>query len=105
MIKDIEGLSHNLKRMIDNAGIINELEIMLIDDYKLSRRINMSMNDVRKLKELVAIHSFPEVENFNKRFNSIDYFTTGDQDLDDLLNGGIREQSILEIVGAALVYK
>lgn len=76
---------------------------MLMGVEGLSKKLNMSLTECEKLVQIIALGSMPEVEDFHNRFNSIDTFTSGDDELDDLLGGGIREQSLFEIVGAACV--
>lgn len=72
-----------------------------MDLGNLSRRLNMSTPECQKLVEVVALGTFPDVEDWTSRFNSMDTFTSGDNEIDDVLGGGIREQSLLEIVGAS----
>lgn len=61
----------------------------------------MSASECQKLIDVVALGAFPDVEDWTSRFNSMDSFTSGDSAIDDVLGGGIREQSLLEIVGAS----
>ena len=83
------------------ADLINPFEVMVMNTGVLSRKLNMSMAECEKLVQVVALNSMPDAEDWSSRFNSMDSFTTGDAEIDRVLGNGIREQSLLEIVGAS----
>ncbi|TIA96890.1 hypothetical protein E3P94_03046 [Wallemia ichthyophaga] len=104
-LQDLDVLSHVLKQRLLKADLIDPFEVLVMDTGNLSKRLNMSASECQKLIDVVALGAFPDVEDWTSRFNSMDSFTSGDSAIDDVLGGGIREQSLLEIVGASSVGK
>lgn len=101
-IHDIDGVGEKLAEKLIDAGYFSLLSICATEATELAERIEIGVGTaqriIRNARKILNL-GFETAEEIKKRRRNIEFLTTGSEQLDALLGGGIQTQAITEVHG------
>lgn len=106
LLSNLATPSNRVVQALDNAGL-QVVELLMLDVFEIHRRTQLSVIDVQNLVRDVIAALTASIEGggtktAEERSLELEFLTTGDEKLDQLLGGGIPTGALTEVTGERL---